>query len=349
MRRKIITQEDVARRAGVTRSIVSYVINNGPRQVSAETRNRVLGAIKELGYRPNKHAQILSSTDPGAAGNNIGIILSGNHMFRRPYYGSILASIHEQAHQRGWHIRFIRVFNDFCDPALFDQLIHPNEIQGMILLGLDQALEETPSRSSLIEEMVRRVERVVCIEWEWPGVPVIQFDRANAAYQATSHLLSGGRRHVAYIGPDDKRRPGYLQALWEQGIGPEDQRIHIGTDIRSGYEYCGQVIRSGWPVDGICAGCDEVAFGVLSYLYQHGLRVPGDIAVAGIDNLEMSAYTVPPLTTVDVPKHEIGRHAVDILVSDQSWRASPAFTITVPTQLIVRETSVSQTELSLNP
>ncbi len=98
---RIVTQEDVARRAGVSRSIVSYVINNGPRKVSAETRDRVLAAIKELGYRPNKHAQLLSSTDDTLAEKYIGIILAGNYMFRRPYYGSILASFHE-------HVRFRR-------------------------------------------------------------------------------------------------------------------------------------------------------------------------------------------------------------------------------------------------
>src|SRR5258708_20435936 len=111
--RKIITQDDVARRAGVTRSIVSYVINDGPRKVAEPTRNRVLAAIKELGYRPNKHAQILSSTEDNVAGNYIGIILASNRMFKRPYYGSILASIHEHAHNSPLHILFIGAYYVF--------------------------------------------------------------------------------------------------------------------------------------------------------------------------------------------------------------------------------------------
>src|SRR5258707_4588196 len=148
--RKVITQDDVARRAGVTRSIVSYVINNGPRNVAAETRNRVLAAIKELGYRPNKHAQILSSTDDNVASKCIGIILAGNYMFKRPYYGSVLASIHEYAHQNGLHIRLIRVYDDFCDPALLDELIHPNEIPGVVLVGLDQALKDLSDDQILV-------------------------------------------------------------------------------------------------------------------------------------------------------------------------------------------------------
>jgi LacI family transcriptional regulator len=333
---KIITQEDVARRAGVTRSIVSYVINNGPRKVSAATRSRVLSAIKELGYRPNKHAQILSSADDNTTGNYIGIILANNMMFRRPYYGSILASIHEHAHNIGWHVRFIRVSDDFCDPALFDELIHPNEIRGIVLIGLDQS--PIPACDMImVAEIVQRVPRVVCVDWEWPGVPSIQFDHQTAALQATNHLLDCGRKHIVYMGPEDKRLAGYQQALWGRGITPRE--LYVCVESQTGYEQCSALLQSGLPIDAICAGTDEAAIGILNCLYMHGLSVPGDIAVASIDNIEMSSFTVPPLTTIDVPKHEMGRHAIDILVSDQVWKASSAFGITVPTQLIVRDTS----------
>src|SRR5262245_50833452 len=130
---RAITQDDVAERAGVSRSIVSYVINNGPRKVSEETRQRVLAAIQELGYRPNKHAQMPSATEEAFAEKSIGIILASNFMFKRPYYGSILASMHQYAHEKGWHIRFIRLFDEFSDPTLFNELIDPNEISGVIL------------------------------------------------------------------------------------------------------------------------------------------------------------------------------------------------------------------------
>ncbi len=335
---KNVTQEDVARLAGVSRAIVSYVINNGPRQVSEETRNRVLAAIKELGYRPNKHAQMLSSTDDTVAEKYIGIILAGNYMFKRPYYGSILASIHEHAHERDRHIRFIRVFEDFSNPALFNELIHPNEISGVILVGLDQVLD-SPDDQALVAEIVRRVERVVCVEWEWPGVPSIKFDRQNAAYQATRHLLAGNRQHVAYLGPEDERVSGYHQVLWERGIPADDSLTFYAADSRSGYECCGQLLATGRPLDAICAGTDEVAMGVLKCLHEHGLHVPRDMAVASIDNLDISAFMIPSLTTVDVPKREIGLHAVETLVSNQPPYGSAAFVITVRTQLIVRESS----------
>lgn len=335
---RIVTQEDVAQHAGVSRSIVSYVINNGPRKVSAETRQRVLAAIKTLGYRPNKHAQMLSSMDDTIAEKYIGIILAGNYMFKRPYYGSILASIHEYAHQSDRHIRFIRVFEDFNNPTLFNELIHPNEISGVILIGLDQVLHTADDRS-LIEEIVRRVERVVCVEWEWGGVPSIQFDRQAAAYQAVQHLTAAGRKRIAYIGPEDKRVAGYRQVLWEVGVNPNEQLLHYAVDPESGYNCCKALIQSGQAFDAICAGTDETAVGILHCLHEHGYQIPADVAVASIDNLDISAYTIPALTSVDVPKREIGFHTMDILVSDKAHHVSSAFAITLPTRLIVRGSS----------
>jgi DNA-binding LacI/PurR family transcriptional regulator len=338
---KIITQEDVARQAGVSRSIVSYVINNGPRKVSAETRDRVLSAIKELGYRPNKHAQMLSSTEATIAEKYIGIVLEVDYMFKRPYYCSILASIHERAHQMGWHIRFIRVFDDFDNPTLFNELIHPNEISGVILLGLGQLVSQSSHNAELIQAIIKRVERVVCIEWEWPGVHLIQFDRQKAAYQATHHLLELGHQRIVYIGPQDKRIAGYQQALWESNISPEHHRMFNASDSQSGYECCEQVLQAD-PFSAIFAGTDEVAIGILKCLHEHHLVVPDDVAIASIDNIDMSRFTIPALTTVDVPKEQIGFHAVDTLISDQHWNGAAAFAISVPTQLIVRESSFPQ-------
>lgn len=335
---KIITQEDVARKAGVSRSIVSYVINNGPRKVSEETRNRVLSAIKELEYRPNKHAQMLSSADDTIAEKYIGIVLAGKHMFKRPHYGSILASIHEHAHKRDWHIRFIRLFDDFNNPTLFNELIHPNEITGVILLGLDQ-VQKTSGNDALIQAIVDRVERVVCLEWEWPGVPSIQFDLHQAAYSATKHLLESGNRHVAYIGPQDKRRFGFQQALWENNITPDSHLIFSADTTQTGYEQCQQLLHITTP-ELLLAGTDEVAIGILKCLSEHNLAVPNDVLLASVDNIELSRFTIPALTTVDIPKDEIGFHAVDILIADHHRKGAASFAITVPIQLVIRDSSV---------
>jgi LacI family transcriptional regulator len=335
---KTVTQNDVARYAGVSRSIVSYVINNGPRSVSEETRQRVLDAIKMLGYRPNKHAQMLSSADDSIAQKYIGIVLANNNMFRRPYYGSILASIHEHAHKRDYHIRFIRIFDDFSNPALFNELIHPNEINGVILIGLDQVLKSTADQM-LIQSIVERVERVVCIEWEWQRVPSVLFDRRDAAYQATKHLLMGGRQHIAYIGPQDKRVDGYQQALWEHGIQPMPAYIHAAVETRTGNEACMHLLQANLPLDAICAGTDEAAVGIYKCLQDRGLLIPHDVAIASIDNLDFAHFLNPSLTSVNIPKDELGFLAVDTLISNKAHGAT--FSVVVPTTLQIRDSSGS--------
>jgi LacI family transcriptional regulator len=178
------------------------------------------------------------------------------------------------------------------------------------------------------------------VEWELPNVPSILFDRQNAAYQAAQHLAAGGRKRIAYIGPDDKRVIGYRQALWEQGISADSHWLYYAIDVAPGYEACEQLLASEPGIDAICAGTDEVAIGALNFLHKRGIRVPQDIAVASIDNLDISAFVVPSLTTVDVPKREIGVHAIDILSMEKPLRETSAFAITVPTRLIVRESSV---------
>jgi DNA-binding LacI/PurR family transcriptional regulator len=170
-------------------------------------------------------------------------------------------------------------------------------------------------------------------------VPSIQFDRQAAAYQATQHLLTGNRTAIAYIGPEDRRVSGFQQALWARGIRADERLMTYAIDSFSGHACCEQLIASGAPMDAICAGTDEVAIGVLKSLHQHGLAVPGQIAVASIDNLDISAYTIPALTTVDVPRRQIGLHTIDTLAADKPAGRPATYVITVPTQLVIRESS----------
>ncbi|MCA9889729.1 MAG: LacI family DNA-binding transcriptional regulator [Anaerolineae bacterium] len=335
--KQTITQTDVAELAGVSRSIVSYVINNGPRQVAPETRERVLEAIKQLEYRPNKNAQRLSSTTESIAEKYIGIVLAHDYMFRRPYYGAILASIHDHAHQHDLHIRFIRIFEDFKNPALFNELIHSDEIGGAVLLGLDQAIS-TPQDETMITKIVERMERVVCVEWEWPGISSVSFDRQLAAYQVASHLFDKGYQRVAYIGPEDKRLQGYRQAIWEHQAQIDDRLIHFAINPESGFDECRKLLQVGVQFDAICAGTDELSIGVLKCLYDAGLRVPQDVGIASIDNIDISAYTIPSLTTVDVPKDEIGRQVVAALLADDSQISD--ISISVRTTLIQRNSTM---------
>jgi LacI family transcriptional regulator len=333
-----VTQADVARKAGVSRSIVSYVINNGPRSVSPETRERVLKAIKELGYRPNKYAQMLMrQQETSVAERYFGIVLADVEMFRRPYYGSILASIHENAHAQNGHIRFVRVFRDLKNPVLLNELIHPDEISGLILLGLDQVLAGEEDRH-LLEQILARIDNAVTVEWQWNSVPSIQFDRQEAGYKATRHLIKLGHVRIGYIGQSDRRLAGYQQALWEANIEVQPQIVlSDAEDAQKGYERCAKIMRMGTLPTAFLAGSDEVAFGVLKALHDHGIRVPDEAALVSIDDISLSAFVSPALTTVHVPKEAMGRHTVQVLVNFSIQPDLPPASIVLPTDLTIRE------------
>src|SRR5574344_682385 len=209
-----ITQNDVAKRAGVTRSMVSYVLNGSDRSVAPETREKILEAIDTLGYRPNKFAQGLLQGAETLAANQIGIVMCTANMFLRPYDSEIIAGIHTAAHEHNYHIRFIRFFDELKNPILFNELIHPEEIGGLILLSIDQCLK-TEKDKAIVDEIAERIPQIVCVEWQKKGFCSVHFDREDAAYQATSYLFKKGYKDIAYIGEIDERIDGFRRAFFE--------------------------------------------------------------------------------------------------------------------------------------
>lgn len=335
-----VTQEDVAQAAGVTRSVVSYVLNGNSRSVAPETRDRILKAIDELGYRPNKFAQALMfGKDNPVAVRQIGIILNSANVFLRPYYAEILAGIHAKAHEESYHIRFIRFFDELKDPVLFNGLIHDEEVCGLILIALDQSIVSNEDRV-LIDQIRERVENIVCVEWQREGLPSVSFNRRDAAYAATRHLVSLGHRRIAYIGESDERIIGFRQAMIESGENDVSAiPLDGANDMRSGYDAAERVLPAHDELTAIVAGSDEVAIGILRYLNVHGIAVPGRIAIASIDNIEMAEFTNPPLTTINVQKAAMGRLAVQMIIDHGRPGSDGPVTMLLPSSLVVRESS----------
>ncbi|MCA9950323.1 MAG: LacI family DNA-binding transcriptional regulator [Anaerolineales bacterium] len=334
-----ITQQDVADKAGVSRGIVSYVINNGPRQVAPETRERVLQAIAELGYRPNVHAQQLLRKQWGTvAGKDLGLILPNVALLRRPYYGSVLSGIHQAAHDNHHRIRFMHFFAELHDPVRFNALIHREEISGLILMSLDQCIH-TAADKKLIEQIRERIDNIVCLEWYAEGLPSVSFDRAGAAYLAAQHLIQLGYRSIIYLGIEDERVNGYLRACMENQLPVNPTSVFFARNSETGYQEVERLISAGIIPRAIVAGSDEVAFGILRCLRQHQITVPHEIAIASIDNIPLAAYAAPPLTTVDVPKIDMGRVAVKVVIKNGKDKDSTTVANLLPTKLIVRESS----------
>lgn len=341
---KRVTQKDVAERAGVSTSIVSYVINNGPRSVSAQTRRRVLRAVEELGYRPNKHAQMLTSSkwQADAGIRDFGIVVGGPaSMFARPFYGEILAGIYAEANHLRMRVRFIQFLEELTDPLLFNELIHPEEISGLILFAVDRGyLLDTSVRT--VERILERIDNAVCVERKWNSLPSVVFDRGGAAQQALRHLLAQGHRRVGYLGAVDDRMTGYRHALFDHGIAFDEQLVCVlpgGNTSQEGYIHVAGLLARPEPPTAIFTCSDEVAIGALGRLREEGVRVPEDIALASVDDIPFAGYLTPRLTTVHVPKTQLGAHAVRMLHDRAARPGEPPISVVLPTTLVVRDSS----------
>jgi LacI family transcriptional regulator len=340
--REIVTQEDVARQAGVSRAIVSYVLNNGPRKVSDETRNRVLTAIQELGYRPNKYAQRLKM-GADAAQNSIGIVAGGKgyNLLERPYYSVILASLFDRAHHLNQHIRFFTFFEALEDPVFFNRNIHREEISSLIFL-LPASILEHPGHEAIMDQIVERIDNIICLERSIYGLPALILDVAAAGQMAVEHLISLGHRRIAFLSLTDERLDGYKRALGMHGIAFDERLVRVvdGRNVlTSAYEVMRDLLSTDPHITALFASNDEGAVAAMAAIHDVGLRVPEDIAIASVDDTEIARMVRPALTTVSVPRRDMVDYALQYLLTQREHPVSPPPSMILPIELIVRESS----------
>ena len=341
-----VTQKDVAELAGVSPSIVSYVINNGPRTISEATRQRVLNAIEELNYRPNVHAQklMLASWESDLSPRQFGVVISGaRSILLRPYYPRVLYGILEEAARQHMSMRFLMFMDELENPLIFNKLFHPEEISSAIIIAAGPILY-TEVGLAIIDRIRERIPNLVSIGRSLPNISTVMYDLPAAIHQSTTYMLGLGHRRVAYIGTFELHIEGFRQAFLDFGLEPDPALILEIPDTNTpehGIQKAQELLDMGGlqgptPVTAIVAANDEVAWGVVYCLKRAGLRIPQDVSVIGLDNLILSAYLDPPLTTVSLPMPQIGIQAVQVLRERASSSAAPPLVITLPTELILR-------------
>lgn len=336
---KIVTQADVAKKAGVSRAIVSYVLNNGPRSVSKKTRARVLSVIEELGYRPNEHAQRLRMGNK-ATKSAIGIVIGGKSydFLERPYYNRILAGLYDSSHQLGQQITFITFFDALKDPIFFNKNIHPESISSLIFV-LPRLIAESTEHEELMKRIIERVDKIICLEESFYDLPAVVFDRARAARMGVEHLISLGHKRIAFLAIADKRLSGYRRALTDHGIEFDESLVHYfepANPAKSAYEITTQLLKRPEVPTAIFAATDESAIAAMAAIKDAGLDIPGDIAISSIDNIEMASMIRPALTTVRVPKQTMANMAIQYLSTD-NFALKEQMSLMLPIELIVRD------------
>jgi LacI family transcriptional regulator len=307
--------KDVAKHAGVSITTVSRVMNNSAHPVNPETRRRVLEAAEALNYVPSPLARALV----GEETRIIGVIVGDAS---DPYFATILRGISDTAREQGYltiicntdrvpdiELNFVRLLRDYC-------------VDGIIFAG--GGLTDAPHLEQL-DGFVARFQTnhvpVVALGNHLLEVPQVSIDDVQAAKDMTHYLLELGHRQIGFIsGPAGLttsllRLEGYKQALDQRGV-PFDPRLVIEADFTfaGGHRAADYFLTCQPQPTAIFGANDREALGCLFQLKQRGLAVPEQISVAGFDDIDITPYVYPALTTVQVPMCEIGSMGVKQLL-----------------------------------
>lgn len=323
--RKQVTRTDVARYAGVSSAVVSYVLNNGPKPVALSTRQRVLDAVSLLGYRPNASARALSR---GRA-DMIGMIVPDS---RNPYFAELVYAIDLAAQEQG---RTLLVINTDVRRSFA-----PDHLTGLVSQQLDGLVVADTLSASETSLIIRLNIPIVLIN-QFRGVegfPSLGADYHDGAKKATDHLISHGHRDIAFIGGMnpalDPRERGWMDSLTAAGL-PLSQRYRAEFSLAGGHQAAIELARDTRRPTAVFIASDQLAIAALSAFHSEGLRIPEDIAVVSFDGSTESQYCWPPLTTMAQPVQAMAHEAIQRLLGDSP---DPLFT-TYPTEMIVRASS----------
>lgn len=333
-----VVLKDVAKRAGVSIKTVSNVVN-GYAHVRPETRVRVNEAIDALGYRPNLTARSLR-------GGRTGVIALAVPDLTSPYFAEIAEGVIDAAEQLGWTVLIDQTDGRREREVLVLHGIRDHLIDGVVFSPLALGDEDLRATSSRVP--------IVCLgERVHAGtMDHIAIDNVAAAHTATSHLLEGGRRRIAAIGAQVSpvaetarlRLAGYTEALTEIGLAVVEGMVQpAGRWHRNdGLLAVKMLIESGARPDAIFCCNDLLALGALHGLADLGIRVPDDIAVIGIDDIEECRYVRPTLTSISPDKGEIALRSVAVLaerLAQPPDSATAGREIEIDFQLVIRDST----------
>jgi LacI family transcriptional regulator len=327
--------KDVALQANVSVSTVSYVLNNnGP--VSAERRNRVLNAVRELNYIPNESARSLKRQ----TASTIGLVIPD---LSNPFFSTLGSGVVHAAALRD--VLVVLCSSDSPEEAQSGnaRLLRSKRVDGVVYLT---GFHESPT--SLLE--LQSLGPVVLVDERVPGVdlPAVVADGRRGAREVALHVADLGHRRFGCIaGPTalwtaEQRLAGYREALALRGLNPDEMTIRIGDyRLESGYQIASELLgvaREVRPTALLCAN-DMMAIGAVEYCRVAGLRVPEDVSIVGFDDVPMAQLLSPRLTTVRQPAYEMGVAAADLLLDLVHEDLTPEQVKPFPVEVKVRESA----------
>ncbi|MBE0691109.1 MAG: LacI family DNA-binding transcriptional regulator [Anaerolineae bacterium] len=334
-----VTISDIARRAGVSKTAVSFAFNDSSR-LPEDTVQRILSVAEELGYIPNPIARSLSSNRTG----NLGLLFPQPlpHVMRNPYNAELLQGVGQACERSGYNVLLV-------SPVLgsIRQAVSGAVVDGFLTIGL----EHYRPTIKLLDQ--RAVPYVMVDSEPFPGVACVNIDDTAGAYQAMHHVLERKHRRIAilgiasgkrgryksYVGTLQGRIAGYQAALAEIGLAIDDENVRLFECActheggRRGFDRCWRAMQP----TAIITMADVLAAGALEAASAASIPVPQRVSIVGFDDLPFTRLTNPPLTTIHQPIHNKGEFAANLLF-DILNNGAELTQYVFPTHLVERET-----------
>ncbi len=337
MPQKRVTSLDVAKRAGVSRTTVSFVLNKtSHQQISPETVLRVQQAAEELGYVPDESARALVSR----RAQSIGLI------FSRPtvrissdiFLNQVVVGLLDVVHANQMRL-LLDVVEDLDEKNTYVNLVKSRRVDGIILNGPrfdEQALDYLAENDFPTVIVGSLPQSHFCS---------VDVDNVAAARTAVEHLIHLGHRQIACITNAQApftaaihRLTGYRQALENAGLPYSADQVRFGNfDPQSGYTQMKSLLAGPVRPTAVFVASDVVAYGAISAIHEHGLSIPGDIALVGFDDVPMSNFISPSLTTIRLPATELAVKAGELLLDLIQGKPQEPCQVLLPTELIIRQ------------
>ncbi|MGD8750362.1 MAG: LacI family DNA-binding transcriptional regulator [Anaerolineales bacterium] len=331
-----VTRDDVARLAGVSSATVSYVVNNGPRPVSEETRKKVQKAIEILGYQPSSIARSLKTKRT----TTIGLVVSD---ILNPVLSGIAKGIEDAILERGWNMILCNSDEDPERELRFLKMLVSKQADGIIL-------QPTGGNMDFLNLLVNnRKKPVVLLDRQLDELDVdcVLFENEEGAYQATRHLIDIGHKRIALVSlprhltPGFERVAGYMRAHEEAGIPVDPALITEGSFKADTQDIKEALFESENPPTALMACSNRLCASFLRYAKEHNIRIPQDVALAVFDDVSHYSYITPSITAVAVDIDEFGQEAGQLLIDRINCGEEPCEpnVVRLPCTLMVREST----------
>ena len=329
-----VNMAELARRAGVSVSTISRALAGSP-LVNKKTRDKVASLARELDFRPNAQARNLRLQRTNA----IGVLLPLGHQrdqhLTDPFFLSMLGYLADVIAERGYDMLLSKVIPQ--DDEWLDAIVDSNRVDGVVIVGQS-------NQAQTIDRTARRYRRIVAWGAQLPGQHYVTVGTDNQAggRLAAEHLISRGRRRLLFLGdhhaPEiEQRQAGFMAACTAAGIAGDASAIDIDLVPEVAYDQLQAHFTGSVVCDGIVAASDVIAMAAIRALSDKGLKVPGDVAVTGFDDVMLAQHMTPPLTTVRQDLRMGATLLVERLFALMA--GEDAASVVMPPELVVRASS----------